>query len=263
MPKAAVLSSVDTDPQSSVVKKLPALLTSLKDPKYSEMSKEELETVCQDVFRKLKVTSEESDYLEECTKLQAQSSLWHHHRTGQITSSIFKKVTRASPINPPSSLVKIILSESSLDSSKVPSLNWGITHEDAKKNITFGHQTKSNQLTHVTSQVLLKRTIWSIKIEWLISHLRQTCQLSRISRETPAFAIVLTPITHTSSSLTQKCLLSGCSYHTLHVCICAMHCDITVTHETCTTAAKPPKRTYRDVSDRKHLEHGPLLPQQQ
>ena len=137
MPKAAVLSSVAplnlSAPQSSVVKKLPALLTSLKDPKYSEMSKEELETVCQDVFRKLKVTSEESDYLEECTKLQAQSSLWHHHRTGQITSSIFKKVTRASPINPPSSLVKIILSESSLDSSKVPSLNWGITHEDAAR----------------------------------------------------------------------------------------------------------------------------------
>ena len=95
------------------------------------MSKEELETLCQDVFRKLKVTSEESDYLEECTKLQAQSSLWHHHRVGLITSSIFKKVTQASLINPPSSLVKIILSESSLESSTVPSLNWENTHEDA------------------------------------------------------------------------------------------------------------------------------------
>ena len=92
MPKAAVFIFCGSiAPQLSVVKKLPALLTSLKDPKYSEMSKEELETLCQDVFRKLKVTSEESDYLEECTKLQVQSSLWHHHRVGQITSSIFKK----------------------------------------------------------------------------------------------------------------------------------------------------------------------------
>ena len=43
MPKAAVLSSVAplnlSAPQSSVVKKLPALLTSLKDPKYSECRK--------------------------------------------------------------------------------------------------------------------------------------------------------------------------------------------------------------------------------
>ena len=43
----------------------------------------------------------------------------------------------------------------------------------AGKNITFGHRTKSDQVTHVTGQALLKRTIWPIKIEWLIGHPRQ------------------------------------------------------------------------------------------
>ena len=101
-----------------------------------------------------------------------------------------------------------------------------------------------------------------INMSTISMHSWQTCQLSRILCETYAFAMVPTSITHTSSSPTQKRLLSGCSYHTLHVCIRATHDDITVTCETCTTAAKPPKRTYRDASDRKHLEHGPLLPQQ-
>ena len=50
--------------------------------------------------------------------------------------------------------------------------NTGIP-EKAGKNITFGHRTKSDQVTHVTSQALLKRTIWPIKIEWLIGHPRQ------------------------------------------------------------------------------------------
>ena len=134
MPKAAVLSSVAplnlSAPPVVCCEEVACPAYISKRPKYSEMLKDELETLCQDVFRKLKFASEETDNLEECTKLQAQSSLRHHHRVGRITSYIFKKVTRASLINPPS-LVKIILSESSSESSKAPSLNWEITHEDA------------------------------------------------------------------------------------------------------------------------------------
>ena len=127
MPAAAVLSSLaplqQSAPQSSVVRKLPALLTSLQKPMYSTMSKEELETSCRDVFHNLKVTSEESLYLEECTQLQAQSYLWRQHRVGRITSSLFKRAMRASLVNPPSSLIKTILTEPQFDSSKVPSLH--------------------------------------------------------------------------------------------------------------------------------------------
>lgn len=135
MPSSAILSSVtiaqQSAPRSPVIRKLPAPLISLQKPGYAAMSKTELEEVCHDVFStQLKITSEESAYLEESTRLQSLSPLWHQHREGRITSSLFKRVKNASVVNPPMSLVKTVMGEYKFDSTKVPALNWGITHED-------------------------------------------------------------------------------------------------------------------------------------
>ena len=43
---------------------------------------------------------------------------------------MFKSVCKASVINPPKHLGKTILMGSQFNSSKVPSLQWGISHED-------------------------------------------------------------------------------------------------------------------------------------
>ena len=73
------------------------------------MSKTKLEEVCHDVFStQLNIPSEESAYLEESTRLQSLSPLWHQHREGRITSSLFKRVKNASVVNPPMPLVKTV-----------------------------------------------------------------------------------------------------------------------------------------------------------
>lgn len=70
MPKAVIFSSVAPLALSNTtrlipVHKLPVLLSSLQNPKYTNMSTEELELACNDVFTNLKVTKDEADYLEE------------------------------------------------------------------------------------------------------------------------------------------------------------------------------------------------------
>ena len=109
MPTAVVFSSVGPlerlATRSLVVRKLPAPLTLLRKPKYTSMSSEELKGARQNVFdHALKITSEESIYLEESTRLQSQSPLGYEHRIGRITASKFKRVKQASIINPPASL---------------------------------------------------------------------------------------------------------------------------------------------------------------
>ena len=85
-PKSAVLATCF--PQrfagdSSVPQRLPHTITSLYHPKYKKLSRTVLAKECDQVFgEELKVTSEESKYLSESTRLQAQSSTWYEHRKG-------------------------------------------------------------------------------------------------------------------------------------------------------------------------------------
>ena len=102
------LLACESAPSQSVIHKLPCPLTSLYDQKYEKMSKGELEAVCEERFSKgvVIVTPEEAAYLEESTRLQAQSLVWIEHRIGRITSSIFLDASRAFLNPPPLSLVK-------------------------------------------------------------------------------------------------------------------------------------------------------------
>ena len=134
MPSSAILTAVTE--QSRVpakppaVLKLPRLLSSLYDPRYKEMSEEEFGRVCLDIFEhRLSISREEAAYLEESTRLQSQSQLWFKHRVGRITASKFAPVSKARRDPPPLSLIKEIMGESHLDSSRVPALDWGIKNE--------------------------------------------------------------------------------------------------------------------------------------
>ena len=133
-PTSVVLSAVEIHEQPSVqpvVRKLPASLVSLQNSKYSNLSAVELREACQHTFdHTLTISSEEAAYLEESTRLQSQSPLWFHHRVGRITASNFKRVKQTSISNPSSSLIKKLMQETKVDSSKVPALHWGIMNED-------------------------------------------------------------------------------------------------------------------------------------
>ena len=157
MPTAVVFTSVAPlerlATRSLVVRKLPPPLTLLQKPKYASMSEGELREACRNVLDyALKITSEESIYLEESTRLQSQSPLWYEHRTGRITASKFKRVKQASIVNPPASLVKELMQVSRFDSSKVPALHWGITNEDtARKAYLESAQEQHSHLEYFDS----------------------------------------------------------------------------------------------------------------
>ena len=105
LPSAVVFSLASHSPPTSsphpVVRQLPPSLSALKKSEYCNMSGEELEAACEDVFKRgIIVSQEEVTYLEEATRLQSQSLLWFVHRVGRITASMFHAVNSAS-LDPP------------------------------------------------------------------------------------------------------------------------------------------------------------------
>ena len=133
-PSAVIFSSVLRRPSTEihipVVQKLPPLLTSLHNLACNKMTPEELVAECEAVFgSRLVITKEEASYLEEATRLQSQSILWHKHRTGCITASNFFAVARTSIESPSPSLIKELMEMNILSHTKVKSLMWGIENE--------------------------------------------------------------------------------------------------------------------------------------
>ena len=119
---------------SSVIRKLPRPMTSLRKAEYEELSEDQLLSLCEETFVKgiLVIHNDEAAYLEESTRLQAQSLLWYEHRIGRITASRFFEVSRASLNPPPTSLVRCIM-ERNRDYSFLPSIQWGIANEDTAR----------------------------------------------------------------------------------------------------------------------------------
>ena len=117
--------------QVRYVNRFPRLLTSLFDRKYCSYDDNHLREECTKIFDRgvLCVTESEEMYLEEQTRLQAQSQLRFQHRVGRITASKFGDICKAKLIKPTASLVKSTMQDNELDSSKVPALQWGVSNE--------------------------------------------------------------------------------------------------------------------------------------
>ena len=82
-------------------------------------------------FLMLKLTQEEADYLEQCTKLQSQSLVWFAHRKGRVTASNFHSVCHTSTTNPSESLIQRLLQERY--TVKSAAIQWSIQHEPAAR----------------------------------------------------------------------------------------------------------------------------------
>lgn len=112
------------------IHKLPPLLKSLKDRENLLLNKTEMNQLCESTFKKLSVSSDESAYLEESTRLQSKSTLWFQHRCGRITASKFRSVRFTALSSPSMSLLKSLMSsEPSSSSVTIPALKWGIDSE--------------------------------------------------------------------------------------------------------------------------------------
>ena len=119
-------------PRSTTLRKLPSPLSSLHKREYEKLNKDSLDDLCRDMFEKgvISLSLDEASYLEESTRLQAQSMLWFEQRTGRITASKFYAVSRARLDPPPSHLLKRIL-KPTRESSAVAAIQWGIKNESA------------------------------------------------------------------------------------------------------------------------------------
>ena len=108
---------------------LPPQLFDLYDPAYKDISENELLDRVKDIFDQLKVTQEEADYLEESTRKQSNTQIWHDHRKGRITASYFHDVLGYTWKGYPKSIVKSIMQYYKV-SPNIPALKWGREHED-------------------------------------------------------------------------------------------------------------------------------------
>ena len=107
-PKAAILSIVpgycDSFNPISQSSLLPPLMSSYN----ISHALNDLILESQILFQSLVVTNEQAQCLEEKTREQSKSKLWHRYRAGRITASKIKQVARCDPLNPSISLVRSI-----------------------------------------------------------------------------------------------------------------------------------------------------------
>ena len=87
---------------------------------------------CKTIFESMKITGEEAEYLEQSTKLQAQSNLWFEHRKGRLTASKFARISCAR-IDSSRSLLKSVMQYNPPITSRVPALKWGVDHENVAR----------------------------------------------------------------------------------------------------------------------------------
>ena len=111
---------------------------------YEQLTKNNLEEKCEEILQHgLKVCQQESEYLSEATRLQADSLLWFEYHKGRITALQFGAVFRTNIDSPSQALVKRIMQQVSIP--KAAALEWGKTHEpQARTEYTSAVQSNSN-----------------------------------------------------------------------------------------------------------------------
>ena len=134
-PQSAILRLVEPcvpSQSSERVRHLSDPVTALFDVKNKQLSAFEMEKKCKTIFESMKITGEEAEYLEQSTKLQAQSNLWFEHRKGRLTASKFARISRAR-IDSSRSLLKSVMQYNPPVTSRVPALKWGVDHENVAR----------------------------------------------------------------------------------------------------------------------------------
>ena len=134
MPTSAVLTCVYPPqrprPNPLPVCPLPPTIPSLYQPAYKELTNNNLQAKCQEVFNGLEMTEDEAAYLAEAAKPQSKSLIWFEHRRARITlitALKFHTVCHTSITSPSRSLVQQILTVGGNVTSAA--IVWGIQNE--------------------------------------------------------------------------------------------------------------------------------------
>ncbi|XP_014676996.1 PREDICTED: uncharacterized protein LOC106816868 isoform X2 [Priapulus caudatus] len=119
--------------------KLPQTLRKLYDVKHSELCEAEFKELCR-TKGDLHITLAQVRYVEEVTRAQASSLVWHDQRAGRIISST---ALHTSTSRPAPSLVKKICTAQPVP-LRAPAVQWGREHEDT----AFQQYTSSHRGSH-------------------------------------------------------------------------------------------------------------------
>ena len=88
---------------------LPPTLYELYDKNYTLLSDSELLECGDIIFKDIKITKEQADFLEKSTKMQSSPTIWFDHQKGHITISTFQSVIHHKWKDyPMSSVIKIM-----------------------------------------------------------------------------------------------------------------------------------------------------------
>lgn len=117
---------------------LPKPLNEYYDVKYCQMPSSELEKHANELFAKLKITQNESSFLEISTRKQASCCLWFQYREGLITASHFHEIIRYTGKKFPKSILSKLM-QYNTPSPSIPALKWGRDHEEEAKKAYLRH----------------------------------------------------------------------------------------------------------------------------
>ncbi|XP_066288919.1 uncharacterized protein [Branchiostoma lanceolatum] len=105
---------------------LPTPLSDLYDENCAELSFNELCEKCEEIS--IALTPDETQSIEENTRLQSKSALWYKQRAGRITASNLKSACHTDPDKPSMSIIKkVCYPESQKFASDAT--DWGQCHE--------------------------------------------------------------------------------------------------------------------------------------
>ena len=98
--------------------------------KYVGKNNDELLVISKKIIDKMEVSLATVEYVMNMTKKQNSSIAWHEVRTGRITASTAHDVLHTNFNYPAPSIIKAICKKSFIRNTNVPSLKWGIDHEN-------------------------------------------------------------------------------------------------------------------------------------
>ena len=115
------------------------LLTRFHEEEYTTLSSEDLNKKRAHSLKDFKPSLQQIENLQRMTRHQSESPLWHCHREGRITATTAHDIKTMQQTTSPEGLLKKIMGQKYRipDISKVPVINFSITHESKAKHMYF------------------------------------------------------------------------------------------------------------------------------
>lgn len=125
-PNAVVFTVLDPKKSEPEEDRLPPNLFCLYNEDYKSLSSGDFKQLCEKIIFSIRSSDEQNEYLEENTRKQSKSRLWHQYRAGRITSSNFYAAVHTDIDKPSTSLIKKIVYGQTVNTVAI---KWGNNNE--------------------------------------------------------------------------------------------------------------------------------------